>query len=161
MVEHSADGPDGVLALDLPRAVRNARGVGDGVERRALFGGAQDDIHDGRGLVGERYGARLHLELGDRARGGECVDVLGDSRVAARQRANRADRHNARHATQLARAFVHVVRCAWIFEHEPVGDGGAQSIVAAQDAAHCRQRLEHAVLSRADAGKRKCFHGRS
>jgi len=24
-----------------------------------------------------------------------------------------------------------------------------------------RQRLEHAVLSRADAGKRKCFHGRS
>lgn len=33
MVEHGTDGGNSVLALDLPHAVRNARGVGDGVER--------------------------------------------------------------------------------------------------------------------------------
>ena len=139
--------------------MRNARGVGDGVERRALFGGAQDDIHDGRGLVGERHGARLHLELGDRARGGGHVGA--GIALAARKYTRRADRHDTRHTSRLARAFVHVIRRTRVLEHQTIGKGSAQSIVAAQDAAHCRQRLEHAVLSWADAGKRKCFHGRS
>ena len=61
LVEHGTDGGNSVLALDLPHAVRNARGVGDGVERGALFGSAQDDVHDGRRLVGERHGARRTL----------------------------------------------------------------------------------------------------
>ena len=95
----------------------DARGIGDGVERCALFGSAQNDIHDGRRLVGERHGARLHLKLGDRARGGECVDALGGSLVATRQYVNRANRHDTRRATRLARAFVHVIRRAWILEH--------------------------------------------
>ena len=141
--------------------MRNAGGVGDGIERSALFGGAEDDIHDGRGFVGERHGARLNFEFGDRVRSGECVDVLDDSLVAARQHVNRANRHDTRHATRLSRAFVHVIRRTRIFEHQAVGNGTAQGIVAAQDTAHRRQRLEHAVLSRSDAGKRKCFHGRS
>ncbi len=65
-------------------------GVGNGVERRALFGGAQDDIHDGRGLVGGRRGARLHFELGDRARSGGHVSA-GIALVARKytRRANR------------------------------------------------------------------------
>ena len=138
--------------------MRNARGVGDGVERGALFGSAQDDVHDGRRLVGERYGTGLYLEVGESARSGGRI---GGNRVAARQRTNRADRHNARHAPRLPRAFVHVIRCTRVLEHQAIGNGSAQGIVAAQDAAHCGQRFEHAVLSRADAGKRKCFHGRS
>ena len=138
--------------------MRNAGGVGDGIERRALFGGAEDDIHDGRGLVGERYRARLDLKLGDCA--GGCGRTCG-GRAVARQYAGRANRHDTRHATRFARALVHVIRRARIFEHKPVGDGVAQGVVAAQDTAHLRQRFEHAVLSWADAGKRKCFHGRS
>ena len=97
--------------------MRNAGGVGDGIERRSFFGGAKDDIHDGRGFVGERYRAGLHLKLGDRARGGECVDALGGSLVATHQYVNRANRHDTRRATRLARAFVHVIRRAWILEH--------------------------------------------
>ena len=141
--------------------MRNAGGIGDGIERRALFGGAQDDIHDGRRLVGERHGARLHLELGDRARGGECVDALGGSLVVTRQHVNRADRHDTRYASRLSGAFVHVVCRTWILEYEPIGNRTAQGVVAAQDVAHLRQRLERTVLSRADAGKRKSFHGQS
>ena len=139
--------------------MRNAGGVGDGVERRALFGGAQDDIHDGRGLVGERHGTRLNFEFGDRVRSGGHVSA--GNALAARKYTRRADRHDTCYAPRLARAFVHVIRRARVLEHQAIGNGSAQSIVAAQDAAHCRQRLEHAVLSRADAGKRKCFHGRS
>ena len=139
--------------------MRNAGGVSDGVERRALFGGAEDDIHDGRGLVGERHGARLHLELGDRVRSGGHVSV--GIALAVRKYTHRANRHDTRHATRLSRAFVHVIRRTRIFEHQAVGNGTAQGIVAAQDTAHRRQRLEYAVLSRSDAGKRKCFHGRS
>ena len=159
MVEHSADGSDGVLALDLPRAVRNARGVGDGVERRALFGGAQDDVHDGRGLVGERHGARLNFEFGDRARGGGRVSA--GIALAARKYTRWTNRHDSRHASRLARAFVHVIRRTRVLEHQAIGNGFAQGFVVTQNTAHCGQRLEHAVLSRADAGKRKCFHGRS
>ena len=159
LTEHGSDGGNGVLALDLPHTVRNAGGIGDGIERSALFGGAQDDIHDGRGLVGERHGAPLHLELGDRVRGGGHVSA--GIALAARKYTHRANRHNARHAPRLTRAFVHVIRRTRILEHEPVGDGTAQGVVAAQDTAHLRQRFEYAILSWADAGKRKSFHGRS
>ena len=138
--------------------MRNAGGVGDGIERRALFSGAEDDIHDWGGFVDERYRAGLHLKLGDCT--GGCGRICG-SRAVARQYADRANCHNARHTPRLSGAFVHVIRRARIFEHEPVGDGVAQGVVAAQNAAHLRQRFEHAVLSWADAGKRKCFHGRS
>ena len=129
------------------------------VERGALFGSAHDDVHDGRRLVGERHGARLNFEFGDRVRSGGHVGA--GIALAARKYTRRADRHDTRHTSRLARAFVHVIRRTRVLEHQTIGNGSAQSIVAAQDAAHCRQRLEHAVLSRADAGKRKCFHGRS
>ena len=136
----------------------NACGIGDGVERCALFGGAQDDIHDGRRLVGERHGARLHFELGDCTGGGGRIC---GSCVVARQYADRANCHNARHAPWLSGAFVHVIRRTRILEHEPIGNRTAQGFVVTQNAVHRRQRLERTVLSRADAGKRKCFHGRS
>lgn len=138
--------------------MRNARGVGDGIERRALFGGAEDDIHDGRGFVGKCHRAGLHLKLGDCT--GGCGRICGGYAVA-RQYVDRANCYNACHAPRLSRTLVHVVCRTRIFEHEPVGDGAAQGVVAAQDAAHLRQRFEHAILSWADAGKRKCFHGRS
>ena len=138
--------------------MRNAGGVGDGVERCTLFGSAQDDIHDGRRLVGERYGARLHLELGDCT--GACGRICG-SCVVARQYADRANCHNARHAPWLSGAFVHVIRHTRILEHEPIGNRGAQGFVVTQNAVHRRQRFEHAILSWADAGKRKSFHGQS
>ena len=134
LVQHGADGLDGLGAHDLPDALAHALAVGEVVERRSGLGGFDDHIEHGLVAIREEDGARLASDRADvldtvalLVFAGELV-TLDDALLVL---VNRAHARDAGLNTALPRELVDIVGAVSVLDVHAVIDALPQELRAA------------------------------